>query len=57
MAKPSEPHFLRSLLPLHKPSEEDRPVATALVQVTRPGEGMPSVFSTGRRGYVQGRGE
>ena len=46
------------LSPLHKLSEEDRLcVVTAHAQVTRPGEGTPSVFSAGRRSYVQGRGE
>lgn len=55
MARPGEPRFLSWLLLLHKPPEEDRPpVATAGVQVTRPGEGTRRVFSTGRTGHVQG---
>lgn len=55
MAGPGEPHFPSWLLLLHEPSEEDRPpVAIAGVQVIRPGEGTPSVLSTGTGGYVQG---
>lgn len=55
VARPGEPRFLSWLLLLHKPPEEDRPpVATAGVQVTRPGKGTWRVFSTGRRGHVQG---
>lgn len=57
MARSSEPHFLRRLLSPPQPPEEHRPrIVAAYVHGTRPEEGTPSVFSTGRS-YVQGRGE